>query len=171
MGKEIQANEFYKLFKRHLNSKKQAQLRVVKCANVNWGDKTMTAVDNEGLELFNISLGLGSVCIKPQQDSLCIVGLLEGQDTIAFLINAEKVELIELNGGKNGGLTITPELVTQLDKMTARIDGIISALNNAVPATGAPDSGATLIGNIKTGLASIIDKEDFGDIEDTKITH
>ncbi len=171
MSKENQANEFYKLFKHHLSSKKQAQLRVVKCTDVDWDNKTMTAVDSEDLELFDISLGFGSVCIKPGQNSLCVIGLLESLDTAAFLINAEKVELIEYNGGENGGLTITPELVAQLNKMTARIDGIISALNNALPATGAPDSGAGLIANIKAGLASIMDKEDFGNIEDTKITH
>ncbi len=171
MGIEEHAKEFYGLFKQHLNGSKRILTFVVECKRVDWEAKTMRAVDNAGLEFFNVSLGLGAICVKPKKGSRCIIGVLEGQGTATFLLNAEAIELVEYNGGQNGGLTITPELVTQLGKMTSRIDGIIQALNNAMPATGAPDSGAALIASIKTSLQAIQHKEDFSKIEDTKITH
>lgn len=100
MSKQTQANEFYGLFKRHLNGNKQAQLRVVECTSVNWDKKTMSAVDNDGLEYFDISLGFGSVCIKPAVGSLCVIGLLEGQDTATWLLHTEEAAEIVWNGGK-----------------------------------------------------------------------
>lgn len=100
MSKEIQANMFCGLFKRHLNGNKQAQLRVVECKSVNWEQKTMDAVDNDGLKFYGISLGFGSLCVKPAIGSLCVVGLLEGQDTVTWLLHAEKADEIVWNGGK-----------------------------------------------------------------------
>ena len=79
-------------------------------------------------------------------------------------INAEGVMF---NGGANGGMTITPKLVEQLDKMSARIDGIIDAINNGVPV--AQDGGVALQTSIKAYLAGIVDKENFDNVENEKI--
>jgi hypothetical protein len=76
---------------------------------------------------------------------------------------------VVLNGGENGGLTITPKLVEQLAKMTARIDGIIDAISNGVPAP--QDGGAALQASIKASLAAIVDREDFGSVENGKVKH
>lgn len=53
---------------------------------------------------------------------------------------------------------------TQLDKMTARIDSIIKAINNGAP--GTQDGGAALLQSIKLGLQQITDKEDFNTLAD-----
>ena len=53
--------------------------------------------------------------------------------------------------------------------MSKRIDGIIDALNKAVPTP--QDGGAGLQTTIKTKLATILEKEDFSDIENTTIKH
>ncbi len=114
-------------------------------------------------------------------------GIVENNPNDAFVIKATDLdeikitdvpniviantETIIINDGENGGLTITPKLVEELQKMTARIDGIINALQNAVPATGTPDSGAALILSIKTALETIVQKEDFSRIENEKIKH
>jgi hypothetical protein len=74
---------------------------------------------------------------------------------------------IVVNGGENGGLAITPELVAQLEKMSARIDGIIDAISNGVPVP--QDGGAALQASIKVSLAAIVDKEDFSNVENKKI--
>jgi hypothetical protein len=83
------------------------------------------------------------------------------------VLNVTK-DIWEFNGGDLGGLTKTQELKTQLDKVTARIDGIIDAITNAVPVTDY--SGAGLQASIVAGLQLIIDLEDFSQIENTKIT-
>ncbi len=172
MSVETAADEFMVLFKRHLSSNSQAQIRWVTCKSVDWDAKTMEAEGmSDELAYYDIALGFGSCDVKPIVETDCIIGILEGQESVAWLIYATETELVEFNGGENGGLTNTPELKTQLDKLTARVDGIISAINNGVPAAGAPDGGAALQTSIKAALALITQKEDFGDIEDTKITH
>lgn len=167
MGKEIQANEFYKLFKRHLNSNTKAQLRVVKCVSVDWDKKTMKAVDNEGLEYFGISLGFGSVCVKPKKDALCVIGLLENQDTATWLVHTETADEISFNGGSLGGLVITPELVKQLNVVTKRIDTIVEALTKGMVV--ANDGGASYKSSIVAVLNSLKVKEDFSYVENKKI--
>lgn len=84
-----------------------------------------------------------------------------------------KVDLngIEINGSNFGGIVKAPELKTQLDKMTARIDGIINAINNGIPAAGASDGGSGLHASIKGSLASIVDNEGFGEIENETVKH
>lgn len=84
-------------------------------------------------------------------------------------ITADGKKHITFNGGSNGGLAITPELKTQLDKMTARIDGIIDAINNATFL--ANDGGSELKSSMVKALAKLTDKEDFSNIENADITH
>jgi len=73
------------------------------------------------------------------------------------------------NDGSNGGLTITPELKTQLDKLTARVDGIIDAIKNGVPV--AQDGGAALQATQTILLDLIVNKEDFSNIENEDVKH
>ncbi len=119
MGKENQANEFYKLFKRHLNGNTKAQLRVVKCVSVDWDKKTMKAVDNEGLEYFGVSLGFGSVCVKPKKDALCVIGLLENQDTATWLVHTETADEIVIQGGAMA-VKVSDRLMVKNDKDSLR---------------------------------------------------
>lgn len=76
---------------------------------------------------------------------------------------------ISLNGDSYGGLCKTQELKSQLDKATARIDGIIDALKNS--ATGSQDGGATYKTNITLALAQLVDKEDYSNIESDSVKH
>lgn len=76
---------------------------------------------------------------------------------------------VEINGTDNGGLCITPELKTQLDKATARIDGIMNALKNSQ--TAAQDGGAAYKAGITAALAKLTDKEDYSHIESNKVLH
>ena len=171
MGLETAADEFMILFKQHLNGSMQAQIRWVTCKSVDWDAKTMEA---EGMSdestYYDVALGFGSCDVKPVVESDCIIGILEGQESVAWLIYASETELVEFNGGENGGLTNTPELKTQLDKLTKRVDSIISAISGAPVATPA-DGGAAAQTYTKGKLALIVDKENFGDIEDKNITH
>ncbi len=76
---------------------------------------------------------------------------------------------ITFNEGENGGLTITPDLVNNLDKLTARVDGIINAIRNAAVVAG--DGGAGFKTNMAISLSLLTDKEDFSGIESSNILH
>ena len=170
-------DKFADIFHRKLESAKQAQLRFAVCKSVNWDDKTMTAIGvSDDVPYEGVQLGFGYMDIKPKKETVCLIGILEGKEALSFLINAEDVELvevksdkIEINGGENGGMCKTPELKMQLDKLTARVDTIIDALNNAQATP--QDGGSALILMVKTTLATITQKENFGNIENDKITH
>ena len=76
---------------------------------------------------------------------------------------------MEIRGGDLGGLVKVEELKSELAKLTARVDGIISAINNGVPVP--TDGGAALQTTIKAALATIVNKEDFTNIENENVKH
>lgn len=132
--------------------------------------------------------GENKVLLTPKIGSTVIIGILAEQHkshaVIVQVCDLEKVFLkigettleigtegYKLNGENFGGIVKAPELQVQLDKMTARIDGIIEAINNGQPAAGASDGGAALHTSIKTGLLAMGETEDFGDIENETIKH
>ena len=90
-------------------------------------------------------------------------------------LNVGKSTSLEVKDGEvvwNGGTETTAnaqELQNQLMTMSARIDGIISAITKAVP--GSMDGGATYKTNMITELALITNKENFKNIIDQKIKH
>ncbi len=78
-------------------------------------------------------------------------------------------DTLNLDGDDNGGVVIGPELRTQLGYLTARVDTIISALENSP--TAAQDGGAAYKAAITTALEAIQNKEDFSNIESDKVMH
>jgi hypothetical protein len=112
--------------------------------------------------------------ITPVVDSVALVTTIDGYKWfVSQYSEIEKIILnvdgIIINGGENGGLCITPALTGELEKMTARIDGIIDAINNAVATP--QDGGLGLQTTMKAKLATLLDKEDFSEIENKKIKH
>lgn len=113
------------------------------------------------------------ILIEPALNS--VVKVIFSQIVEPFVCQYSEIENISIdaktkikfNDGSFGGITKTKELKKQLDKQTKRIDGIINALNNA-----SPDSST---GTFKTSLTPLLqritDKEDFSNIENTKIEH
>lgn len=87
----------------------------------------------------------------------------------AFISLFSEIESVEIRGGDLGGLIKIEELKSELAKLTARVDDIISAINGGVPV--ATDGGAALQTSIKTALALIIDKENFTNMENEKVKH
>lgn len=105
--------------------------------------------------------------ITPLKDSVVIVTFLS-KDT-AFISLYSEIETIQLRGDQYGGLIKIEELKTNLDKLTARVDGIIDAINNGVAIP--QDGGVGLQNTIKASLSTLIDKEDFTGIENDLIKH
>ena len=171
MSMETEAGEFVSLFKRHLNGKMSATIRWATCKLVDWDAKTMDCIGvSDELEYFDVSLGFGSVDTKPAVDSDCLIAILEGNESVAFLIYANEVELLQFNGGENGGLTITPELVTQLNKTNELLQAIMAVISGTQilePGNGSPSA-------LQIALKAAITGKQLGDysnIEDSKITH
>ena len=80
-------------------------------------------------------------------------------------------QLMKLNGDANGGLVVWPKAMAELTKLSARVDVIYAALEGATPATGTPDSGATLISGIKLGLQAGKNREMWTGLESNKVKH
>jgi phage gp45-like len=76
---------------------------------------------------------------------------------------------VELNGKDNGGVIKAQDLKTELNKLTARVDGIMNALKNS--ATAVQDGGAAYKTQIVTALSMLQDKENFSGIESEKVLH
>jgi phage gp45-like len=99
---------------------------------------------------------------------------LEDGDTALYTESGGRVVCrdggsVELFGKDLGGLVKVEELKTNLDKLTARVDGIMDALKNSP--TAAYDGGASYKSAISAFLATLIDKEDFSNIESKKVFH
>ena len=109
------------------------------------------------------------VLITPAAGSVVLATFLS-KDT-AFISLYSEVESVQLRGEQFGGLIKIEELVSQLGKLTARVDGIIDAINNGVPAAGSGDGGTALLNTIKVGLNLIVDKEDFNNMENENVKH
>jgi len=110
------------------------------------------------------------IVITPVSGSSVIVSRIGDSDEL-FVEMFSEVESIIIDGGDNGGLTITPELKTQLDKLTARVDGIINAINSQTVIPVPQDGGTALLSLLRLEIAKITDKEKFDKIENTKIKH
>ncbi|MCQ2202392.1 MAG: hypothetical protein MJZ27_09930 [Bacteroidales bacterium] len=135
--------------------------------------QTMSCVvmlDEEGDEVL-ASLIVGEknrgLCQVPKEGSM--VAVLMKNEAQGVVVMVEEVEKIVINGGERGGLINIEELRDNLEKMTKRIDGIMNALKNS--STGTQDGGASYKAQIEAKLAMIVEKEDFGNIEDKEVVH
>jgi glycyl-tRNA synthetase alpha subunit len=65
---------------------RQAQIRFVECVSVDWENKTMNAKGTgDGVEYLDVALGFGYTDIKPAVGSLCLIGIVDGQEVVTFV--------------------------------------------------------------------------------------
>jgi hypothetical protein len=140
MTLKSELDHFSQLFKGHLNGSMKATLRWVSATEVDWDAQTMTAVDGDGLEFFDVLLGVGTTAVKPVVGTDCLIAIVEGDEATAFLLFADEAELIQLNGGELGGLIkITPTIAwmkkVNLDMQVLKtlLSGIGLAFNSQTP--------------------------------------
>lgn len=129
-----------------------------------------------------------SVTIYPKTESYVLVGFIEEKKTESFIIMYSEIDKIEVwfdeenkkgyvisadgvvfDKGENSGIVIAPELVSQLAKLTNRVDTIINAIENGVPVPR--DGGVGYQTSMKAILATIVETEDFSNIENERIKH
>ncbi|MCI2229588.1 hypothetical protein MC378_10450 [Polaribacter sp. MSW13] len=88
-------DEFVRLQKVQGKAYVKPQLVWAKVKSVNWENKTMVATDIiDGLEYYDVLLGLGAVQQKPKVGTKCLLGILGNQASATFLVEAEAVEEI-----------------------------------------------------------------------------
>lgn len=163
--------------KRTADGARQAQIRFVECVSVDWDGKTMTAKGTgDGVEYPDVILGFGYSDIKPAVGSVCLIGIIEGQEVATFLINAEDVELVEtkagkivFNGGDNAGLVKVKELTQRINTLEKDLNTLKTVFSAWVPTPN--DGGAALKTAAATWAGRQIPVTRQPDIEDTKIQH
>jgi phage gp45-like len=106
-------------------------------------------------------------------DDVCLPKLKEGDSALytqsGGWIIARENGTVELFGIDAGGIVKAAELKSQLNKLSARVDGVINALKNSQ--TAVQDGGATYKAQIVAALAALVDKEDFSNLESEKVLH
>lgn len=86
-------SEFQRLLKAQQKSAVNPQLIWAKVKAVNWDAKTMTAENIiDGLDYFDVLIGLGSFYRKPKVGTKCLLGILGDKAAATFLIEAEAFE-------------------------------------------------------------------------------
>ena len=163
----------------------------VVAGSVDATEYTMTVLpsdDSEGIEgvLLNvITNDENGVVLLPKDNSNVIIGSIDGPGEwsllkasdlvkVSIVLGSSKVTvtdgLIQFNDGSNGGLTVTPELKTQLDKTTTLLSHLIAVINGTP--VDEPGSGSPSALQAKLKLAITADTlGDYSSIEDTTVKH
>lgn len=120
---------------------RQPQLRWCEAQSINKEDKEMQALgEMDNLEYYGVKLGMNGHTIYPKVGSRCLVAIVEGQETDAFLLYAEEVELIATNAtdivfnmGELGGLVKVEALTQQLNAIEDDINELKRILSSWSP--------------------------------------
>lgn len=139
--------------------KMNQKVSIVRCEveAVDWNKKTMTVRSLvDGLEYFNVLLGLGYVQQKPKVNTKCIVGLYDGS-VGGFLLEADEVEeaLYTINETQ---LTIKDEgfvLKKANDDLKTVLNDLIDEINKIIVVNGTSINVAATT-DIKQRLNSIL---------------
>lgn len=159
------------LRERSIPDRLPAVLRWVTVTAVNQEEQTMDATGvTDGLEFFDVQLGVGSFVIYPAIGATCLVAIVEGQPSDAFLLSASEVERIEvtastsivINGGDNGGLI-------NIEALTEKINGLVDTFNKHTHlVSGVQPGSGSVTAPAPISKAANFKKDDY---EDSKITH
>lgn len=153
MTLKSELDRFGQLFKGHLSSSMKATMRWVSPTEVSWEAKTMTAVDGDGLEFFDVLLGVGTTAVKPVVGCDCLIAIIEGDEATAFMLYADEAEevvihtnkmqlggeLIQYNEGDNGGLVKVAPMTEWMKKVSTDLQALSNLLKvSTVVGNGAP---------------------------------
>lgn len=151
------------------------QVTIGKVLSVDEEKLTCTVQELEsGQELFQVRLNAAATSLQtvliPSLDSIVLVALIGNNRQSRFVAMVSQVDKVYLNGGENGGLTITPKLVEELEKTNDLITALINVISGAPitePGNGSPSA-------LQAALSSAISAKslgDFSEIENEKIMH
>lgn len=163
--------EFKELMQKASKSQVPIQTEWCEVKEVDWEDKTMVATSLlNGLEYFDILLGLGSIYKKPKVGTKVLVGIIANKEA-CFLIECEAFEEMTIVSDKSlftikeEGFIVKQEdesLQKVLNDLIDRIDDLNKELQKVVVSIGVTPNVPTLIAivqqnaQIKQRLNSII---------------
>lgn len=114
------------------------------CQSTNPEQGTMVAV-RDGLEYHDVLLGLGPHLVVPATGSKVLLGLVENQRSATFMIHAESIHELRLNGKAHGGLVLADALAARLNLLEQDLNNLKAALSTWTPtAPPTPADIATL---------------------------
>lgn len=171
MTYKSELDRFGQLFKQNLNETVKATLRWVTCTVVDWEAQTMTATDSDELPYNEVLLGVGAVVVKPVLNTDCLIAIIEGDESTAFLLYADEAELTQFNGGENGGLALAQKIATNQESIKNYVEAINAALPGAFVAIGVGTAANGTLGKESYDAAMTGKSITIEEIEDTKITH
>lgn len=109
----------------------------------------------------------GSIVLFPAQGSVVVIGVAELDDAQSYLLMAERVDKIEINGDDFGGLVKADVLEDKIDQIKAVLDAIQQAFTTWVVVPG--DGGAALK-TLASGFISL-PVPDSENLQNEKVTH
>lgn len=142
-------------------------------------------VDVAGLEMDEVRLtavndgGEGKLLLTPKEGSKVLLGDMSGgmlRDlAVVGLTQVDKIEatceLVELNGGENGGLVNIESLQRNLDALKDFVEAMQKAIGTGFTSVGASTAANGALGKQAFEAQMAGQKINFEDMEDTKITH
>lgn len=168
-------NELIENLKRMAIEQIKVSTAWVKVKSVDWDSKKMECTGiSDDLDWNDVLLGLGSIYQKPVVGSRCLIGRIEHSDAEAFLIAAEEVDEIWLNGDANNGLVKAQELVNRLNLIENKLNDLINSWNylcdNYIP--GSPTTiGTPTTAQLVAKKVTETETTDVSDIENEKVKH
>lgn len=149
------------------------------CKEIQWEEKTMTVTTVLGdLDMWDCWLGFGSVMYRPKIGTKCLLGLVDNNPGLTYLIFATEVEEIHfntdkliINDGKNGGLIKIEELKKELNKTKALLDSFFTVLKTWVPPGADNGVGATAMFSALKLAAADKETGDYSKLENDKVKH
>jgi len=125
-------------------------------------------------ELFKVRLnpvleaGTNVITVYPQVGSKVLCLLVNNDPNDAYVLALTDIDEIIINGGANGGLTITPALVTELGKNNEYVETLKDATKAIALALDALVPGTSTVFD---ATMSTVTPGDYSEIENEKIKH
>ena len=127
-----------------------------------------------GIRLQSVIDGTTGFVLIPKEGSFIAVTFFDKRTGFVSLTSEiEKIlidtDLVQFNGGSNGGLININDLVTQMNKAQNDLNALKSALSGWIPVPN--DGGAALKVALANFIAATLTPTLATDMEDDKITH
>lgn len=125
---------------------------------IDWQERTCTVRgEMDGVDFFDVLLGLGAVQIRPVIGTKVLIGIIENEEAQAFVIDAEEIE--EVNVRVKGKLSISndeEDLMKLIGDLIEEIRKMKFTTNNG-PTIKLINSPA--FGNIKTRFNKLLKQD------------
>lgn len=138
------------------------------CSSVEPEAGTMVA-SREGIEYYDVLLGLGPDITVPMVGSRVVLGLLENKRQATFLLFAEAIEERRINGNALGGLVMATPLVAKVNALEAQLNQLKGLLSSWVPVPN--DGGLALKVATTTWAGQPVAPTTVQDIANPRVSH